>query len=63
MHADPSWERALQELASAEEAEPNGTLTTALKERSKGKEAAADGRSEAEGGASSSHIAMQGTAG
>jgi hypothetical protein len=63
MHADPSWERALQELASAEEAEPNGTLTTALKERSKGKEAAADGRSEAEGGASSSHIAMLGPAG
>jgi hypothetical protein len=63
MHADPSWERALQELAGAEEAEPNGTLTTALKERSKGKEAAADGRSEAEGGASSSHIAMLGPAG
>jgi hypothetical protein len=63
MHADPSWERALQELASAEEAELNGTLTTALKERSKGKEAAADSRSEAEGGASSSHIAMLGSAG
>jgi hypothetical protein len=61
--ADASWEWALEELAGAEEAQPDGTLTTALKEQSEGEEATADGRSEAEGGASSSHIAMLGPAG
>jgi hypothetical protein len=63
VHADAPWEWALEELASAEEAQLDGTLTTALKERSEGEEASADGRSEAEGGASSSHIAMLGSAG
>jgi hypothetical protein len=63
MNADPSRERALQELAGAEEAQADGMLTTALKERSEGEEATADGRGEAEGGASSSHVAMLGAAG
>jgi hypothetical protein len=63
VHADASWEWSLKELASAEEAEPNCMLATALKERSEGEEASADSRSEAEGGASSSHIAMLGSAG
>ena len=30
MDSDASWERALEELASAEEAQLNGTLTAAL---------------------------------
>jgi hypothetical protein len=52
-----------QEFPSAEEAQPDGTLTAALKERTEGEEAAADGRSEAEAEASSSHIAMLRAAG
>jgi hypothetical protein len=63
VNVDSSWERALQELSGAEEAQPDGTLAAALKERSEGEEATADGRDEAEGGASSSHIAMLGSAG
>jgi hypothetical protein len=32
MNADSSWERVLQELSGAEEAQPDGTLAAALKE-------------------------------
>jgi hypothetical protein len=63
MNANSSWKRALQELSSAEDAQTDGALTTALKEGSEGEKATADGRGEAEGGASSSHIAMLGAAG
>jgi hypothetical protein len=63
VHAHAPWEGPLEELASAEEAQADSTLAAALKERSEGKEASADGRSEAEGGASNSHIAMLGSAG
>jgi hypothetical protein len=62
VHADAPWEWTLKELACAEEAQLDGTLTTTLKERPEGEEASANGRSEAEGGASSSHIAMLGSA-
>jgi hypothetical protein len=63
VNANPARERVLQELAGAEEAQANGTLTTAFKERSEGEEATANSRSEAEGEASSSHIAMLGSSG
>ena len=63
MNAHPPRERVLQELPGAKEAQADGTLTAALKERSEGEKATTDGRSKAEGGASSSHIAMLGAAG
>ena len=63
VNANPTRERVLQELASAEEAQANGTLAAALQEGAEGEEAAANSRSEAEGEASSSHIAMLGSPG
>jgi hypothetical protein len=63
VNTNPAREGVLQELASSEKAQRYCALTTALKERSEGEEAAANSRSEAEGGASSSHIAMLGSTG
>jgi hypothetical protein len=63
VHADAPWEWTLKELACAEEAQANGALTTTFQEGSEGEEAAANSRGEAEGEASSSHIAMLGSTG
>jgi hypothetical protein len=63
VNANSARERVLQKLAGPEEAQANGTLAAALQEGSQGEEAAANSRSEAEGEASSSHIAMLGSSG
>jgi hypothetical protein len=63
MNANAPWQWALEELTRAEEAQLNSAFATAFKERSEGDETASDGRGEAEGEASSSHIAMLGSAG
>jgi hypothetical protein len=63
VNTNPAREWVLKELTSAEEAQANRTLTATFQEGSEGKEAAANSRGEAEGGASSSHIAMLGSTG
>jgi len=63
VNTNSTREGVLQELTSAEEAQSNGTLTATFQEGSEGEEAAANSRGEAEGEASSSHIAMLGSTG
>jgi hypothetical protein len=52
----------LEELTGPEKTESDRPLTAPLKERTKGEEAAPNSRSEAEGEASSPHIAVLGAA-
>ena len=63
VNTNPAREWVLKELTSAEEAQSNGTFAATFQEGSEGKEAAANSRGEAEGEASSSHIAMLGSTG
>jgi hypothetical protein len=63
VNANPTRERMLQKLAGAKEAQANRTLAAALQEGSEGEKATANSRSEAEGEASSSHIAILGSSG
>jgi hypothetical protein len=63
VNTNSTREGVLQELTSAEEAQANRTLAATFQEGSEGEEFSANSRGEAEGEASSSHIAMLGSTG